>query len=167
MLNWIVWNRSVYMNKNESVINYWQWLMCHKTKPIKPNPTYQGSHRTWQQYWKLATVVDSDPIATFSIAITSRCREGRYSFPWITPLYSWSLPYNAECLASRYQVPFWVFDMTEPGIKPQSPGQLANILSTTSMSLLNVIHVSFRLILGTKVWYSLYSPSSFTKMMLA
>ena len=38
-----------------------------------------------------------DPKALFSIAITLRCRGGRYSFPWIVPIYPWSLPYNAEC----------------------------------------------------------------------
>ena len=33
----------------------------------------------------------------FSIAITPRCKGERYSFRWITLLYSWSIPYNAEC----------------------------------------------------------------------
>ena len=36
---------------------------------------------------KLATVVEVDQKASFSIATTSRCREGRYSFSWIAPLY--------------------------------------------------------------------------------
>ena len=36
---------------------------------------------------KLATVVEGDPKALFSIATTPRCRRGRYSFPWITLLY--------------------------------------------------------------------------------
>ena len=36
---------------------------------------------------KLATLVEGDPKAPFSIAITPRCREGHYSFPWIAPLY--------------------------------------------------------------------------------
>ena len=36
---------------------------------------------------KLATVVEGDPKVPFSIATTSRCREGRYSFPWMAPLY--------------------------------------------------------------------------------
>ena len=35
----------------------------------------------------LATVVEGNPKASFSIATTSRCREGCYSFPWIAPLY--------------------------------------------------------------------------------
>ena len=40
----------------------------------------------------LATVVKGDPKAPFVIATTvllcdSYCRGGRYSFPWIAPLY--------------------------------------------------------------------------------
>ena len=35
---------------------------------------------------KLATIVKGDPKDPFSIATTQRCREGRYSFPWIAPL---------------------------------------------------------------------------------
>ena len=42
---------------------------------------------------KLATLVAGDPKAPFSIATIPRCRRGRYSIPWIAPLY----PYNAEC----------------------------------------------------------------------
>ena len=33
LLNWIVWNRTVYMSKNGFGINDLQWLMCHKAKP--------------------------------------------------------------------------------------------------------------------------------------
>ena len=33
----------------------------------------------------------------FSIATTPRCREGRFSFPLIVPLYPWYGLYNAEC----------------------------------------------------------------------
>ena len=46
---------------------------------------------------KLATLVESDLKAPFPIATTPMCRGGRYSFPWIAPLYPWSLPYIAEC----------------------------------------------------------------------
>ena len=35
----------------------------------------------------LATVVEVDQKAPFSIATTLSCREGSYSFPWIAPLY--------------------------------------------------------------------------------
>ena len=37
---------------------------------------------------KLATVVEGDSKAPFSIATSLRCRRGCYSFPWIAPLYS-------------------------------------------------------------------------------
>ena len=37
-------------------------------------------------YIKLATVVESDPKAPFSVATTQKSREGRYFFPWIVPL---------------------------------------------------------------------------------
>ena len=33
----------------------------------------------------LATLVEGDPKAPFSIATTRRCRGGRNSFPWISP----------------------------------------------------------------------------------
>ena len=35
----------------------------------------------------MATVVEGNPKAPFSIATTPRCRGGHYSFPWIDPLY--------------------------------------------------------------------------------
>ena len=44
----------------------------------------------------MAAIVKGDTKAPFSIATTLRCRGGRYSFPWIVPLYPWSLPYNTE-----------------------------------------------------------------------
>ena len=44
---------------------------------------------------KLATLVEGNPQATFSIATTPKCREGRYSIPWIAPALP--LSYNAEC----------------------------------------------------------------------
>ena len=45
---------------------------------------------------KLAVLVESDSKTPFSIAATPRCREGRYSIPWIAPRHPWSLPYNVE-----------------------------------------------------------------------
>ena len=38
------------------------------------------------KYVKLATVVEDDQKAPFSIATRLRCRGGRYSFSWIAPL---------------------------------------------------------------------------------
>ena len=36
---------------------------------------------------KYVTIVEGDPKASFSIATTQRCRGGRYTLPWIAPLY--------------------------------------------------------------------------------
>ena len=78
--------------------------------------------------FKLATIVEGDLKAPFSVATTSRCWEGRYSFPWIAPLYPWSIPYNAVKQGSiKYH--FWVFGMTRLGIEPQSSGPLANTVT--------------------------------------
>ena len=43
----------------------------------------------WQHGYKvkLATIVEGNPKAPFSIATTPRCRGGRYSIPRIAPLY--------------------------------------------------------------------------------
>ena len=38
---------------------------------------------------KSAIVVEGDRKAPFSIASTPKCREGRYSFSLIAPLYPW------------------------------------------------------------------------------
>ena len=66
----------------------------------------QGQFFKWS-FFKLATVVEGDPKAPFSIATTPTCRGGRYSILWFAPLHPWSSPYNVECLARRYQVPFF------------------------------------------------------------
>ena len=75
---------------------------------------------------KLTTIDEGDLKAPFSIITTPRCREGRYSFPWIVPLYPWSLPYNAVLHKEASSTIFWVFGMTRPRIEPRSPGPLAN-----------------------------------------
>ena len=46
---------------------------------------------------KLVTVVEGDQKAPFSIATTPKCKGGRYSFPWIAPLYPRYAPYIVEC----------------------------------------------------------------------
>ena len=45
--------------------------------------------------WKLTTIVKGDPKAPFFDSYYTK--GGRYSFPWIAPIYPWSVPYNAEC----------------------------------------------------------------------
>ena len=44
----------------------------------------------------LATLVEGNKTDPFSIATKPRYRGGRYSFPWIGPLYPWSVPYIAK-----------------------------------------------------------------------
>ena len=56
-------------------------------------------------FLKLATIVEGDPKAPFSIATTPRCRGGRYSIPRIAPLYPWTVPYNAEYQVSLVWLP--------------------------------------------------------------
>ena len=86
---------------------------CRTRKPFKSTPTLvtfvTKKTRTHTHIWitcpmimdkvkiKLATLVEGDPKAPFSIATTTTCKGGHYSIPWIAPLYSWSLPYSAEC----------------------------------------------------------------------
>ena len=50
---------------------------------------------------KLATVVEGDPKASFSITTITRCREGCYSFPWIATLYPWSIPLSCWVLSKE------------------------------------------------------------------
>ena len=89
---------------------------------------------------KLVTLVEGDPKAPFSIAITPRCRRGRYSFLWIAPLYSWYLPYNAELSKKVSSTIFWVFGMTRPGIEPWFPGSLVNtLLIKTNIKVVNLV----------------------------
>ena len=45
----------------------------------------------------LATVVEGEPKALFSITTTPRCRGGCYTIPWIALLYPRYVPYDAEC----------------------------------------------------------------------
>ena len=78
---------------------------------------------------KLATIVKGDSKAPFSIATTPRGRGERYSFPWISPLYPLSVPYNAVLSKGASSTIFKVFGMTWPGIEPRSPGPLANTLT--------------------------------------
>ena len=77
------------------------------------------------------------PEGSFSIATTPRCWEGRYSFPWIAPLFLWYVSYiavldssliNAMVLdssllnARRNQVPFLKFLVwRDLGLNPGLP----------------------------------------------
>ena len=81
----------------------------------------------------LATVVEGNQMAPFSIASTLRCRRGRYSFLWIAPLYpSYCCVLSKEVSSTIFKV----FGMTWLGIESKSHGPLANTLPTRPMSQL-------------------------------
>ena len=42
---------------------------------------------TYLLYYKVGELIEGDQKAPFSIATTPKCRGGRYSIPWIAPLY--------------------------------------------------------------------------------
>ena len=73
---------------------------------------------------KLVTLAEGDPKASFSIATKPRCRGGRYSIPWIAPLYLIMLSVKQGGI--KYH--FGVFSMTRPEIEPRSAEPLANTL---------------------------------------
>ena len=68
------------------------------------------------------------PENSFSIAATPRCWGGRYSFPWIAPLYPWYVPSIWVLSKEVSSTILKVFGMTRPGIEPRSPRQLSNSL---------------------------------------
>ena len=59
---------------------------AHKTEYMRFNQRVDISALNSSKV-KLATIVEGDPKAPFSIATTPRCRGGRYSIPRIAPLY--------------------------------------------------------------------------------
>ena len=79
---------------------------------------------------KLATIVEGDLKAPFSIATTPRYRGGRYSISYIALLTPWYVPYNAVLSKEVSSTIFKVFGITRPWIEPRSPGPLANTLPT-------------------------------------
>ena len=78
----------------------WDWIVVSRAIGEHSTNNTNGSV-------KLVTLVEEDPKAPFPIATTQKCRRGRYSIPWIAPLYPWSLPHNGVCWAKRHQVPFF------------------------------------------------------------
>ena len=72
----------------------------------------------------MATLVKGGPMAPFSTVTTLRYRGGRYSIPWIVPLYI----YLIVLTKAESSTIFWVFRMTRPGTEPRSPGPLVNTL---------------------------------------
>ena len=90
---------------------------------------------------KLATIVEGNPKAPFSIATTPRCRGGRYSFPGL--LYFTLDPYlimlSVKQGGIKYHFLSLWYDST--GIEPRSPGPLANTLTARPMSGMSGIYI--------------------------
>ena len=61
---------------------------------------------------KLANLVEGDPKAPFSIATTLRCRGGRYSFPWIAPLYPYIIMLSVKQGGIKYHFLSLCYDST-------------------------------------------------------
>ena len=64
---------------------------------IKIPPPNDRNYHLFLVISKLKTVVEGNQKTSFSIATTTSCRGGRYTFPWIAPLYPRYVPYIAEC----------------------------------------------------------------------
>ena len=87
MLNWITWNRTVFDIQTELTLNLLLWIR-----------TVWLNWIAWNR--NVLTIIQctyANRLMCRVIATTLRCSGGCYSFPWITPLYPLSLPYNAEC----------------------------------------------------------------------
>ena len=96
------------------------------------NTTVAGGISLYVKKVKLATIVEGDPKAPFSIATTPRCR-GRAlllsldcsTLPLMHTLYCWMLSKEVSSTI------FKVFGMMRPGTEPRSPGPLTNTLPTS------------------------------------
>ena len=77
----------------------------------------------------MATIVEGNPKAPFSIATTPRYRGGRYSFPGL--LYFTLDPYLIMLSVKQGGIKYHFLSlcMTRPRIEPRSPGPLANTLT--------------------------------------
>ena len=84
---------------------------------------------------KLATVIEGDQKAPFSIATTPRCKGGRYSFLLIHTLFCWVLSKEVSSTI------FKVFCITQPVIETRSPGQLVNILTTQNLNCISFLKI--------------------------
>ena len=126
----------------------WEWTQVSRAIGEHSNPYANVRSKV-----KLATVVRGTQKAPFSITTTLRCRGGRYYFPWIDPLYTWYVPYIAECLSKEASSTiFKVFDMTRPEIEPRTPGTLAK--SNNSIKYKSFAYAQLN---GFKcIWYSMY-----------
>ena len=79
---------------------------------------------------RLVTAVESNPKALCSITTTLRCWGGRYSFPWIAPIYPLSVPYNTEC--QQGGIKYHIFEFLVWLDLGLNLGLLANTLPTNN-----------------------------------
>ena len=86
-------SHSIYSN----IILNFQEYMAILNACTKKSWSLLNALRVYIYKVKLATLVEGNPKAPFSIATTPKCRGWCISIPWIFPLYPRSLPYNAEC----------------------------------------------------------------------
>ena len=115
------------------------WSVSYQTRESKQNFKMNPLFNPWDKVKsKLATLVEGDPKAPFSIA-TKTEMYGRALLlsldcsilPLILTLYYWML---SKATSSTI---FWVFGMTWPGIEPRSPRPWVNILLMRQMTWLD------------------------------
>ena len=66
------------------------WIPSKAIRSKEMKGVFNGAGSCWSEITnevKLATVFEDNPKAPFSIAATPICKGGRYSVPWIAPLY--------------------------------------------------------------------------------
>ena len=111
------------MGVNKSSLNWytsWRHIIVYQLLQ------YDGS--TWNYIVMLATLVEGDLKAPFSIASTPRCRGGCNSIPQLLhfTLDTYLIMLSVKQSGIKYH--FLVLNMTRPEIEPRSPGPLANTL---------------------------------------
>ena len=120
----------------------------------------------------MATMIEGDKKASFSITTTLRCRGRHYSFPWIAALYLdlYLIMLSVKQGGASSNI-FSIFDITRPGIESWSPWPLAKTLSTlpiltnrynlfivgTKLASIGLKHSHDTIILGQESYMYLYS----------
>ena len=107
---WLTLLMNIYFLWNSGVNVYAQWISYTSTMQKISKFLLYNSYIYIYIYIvkvKLGTVVEGNLKAPFSMATTPRCRGEYYSFPWIFPLYSWYVTYDAECQSREFEVPFF------------------------------------------------------------
>ena len=95
MISWMVRN---FISREANLLKIFKTLKRLHVEYCIQDWAPLWKYWNWRAYKvKLAIIAGGDQKALFSIATTPRCRGECYSFPWIAPLYSWYIPYIAEC----------------------------------------------------------------------